>query len=707
VTLATPLSVSVALFYDAAWNDITSYVMGRHEDRIRITRGLRDRQSSRVAQPAQCVMTLRNTDGRFSLRNPTSPLYGKIGRNTKIRVQVTTAAGLSTRFVGEVAEWPLDPVDASQSLITTPLVASGVLRRLQKRSDIGDSPMARHYRSASNRLGYWSLEDGPLTDPVSGSSFGSPVRGCGRLTVTGGVMGPRSDAFVGSDPVPELSTAKLRGATTRSTWSSTTGNAWTLIAHLAFPDSLAATVSAVHLGTNGSGHDFYLRVNADCTVSLTIGDQDGVVLDTAGPSTTSFANQVVRFRIATEMSGSDFTWAWSYLLQGQTAGTSLASGTVTGETNGRPQMVTLNFDAQDCGSLVVSHVAVFNGLTLVTSGADDFAGYAGETVANRIERLAGEAGTAAVTDPLTGTVLLGPQPRAAFVDLLRDATACDGVVFDQRTDTELSFQGFESRVNPTEVTIPFSDLTPPVRPIEDDVIANDVTVTRAGGASARVEITDGPLGVTAVGRYSEGVTLNVHRDSDVPQQAAWRANLGTTDDLRLPEVTVNLIAAETATSTAVTNGSIDIGTRLLVSGIPNWLGRGSLRQIVEGYTEVISRYDWTLTLQTSPASPYDWLVLDDTTLGRLSPDGATLSAAIATTGATSMSVATPAGKPLWVTGSVSIPVLVSGTEAMTVTNISGASSPQTFTMARGLNGYTSTHLSGATVELFHPRRLGL
>jgi hypothetical protein len=706
VPLALPLNVAVALFYDAAWNDVSSYVLWERAP-VQITRGLADRASSRVAQPARCTLILNNADARFSLRNLASPLYGKIGRNTKIRVQVTTAAGLSTRFVGEVAEWPLDPVEGGASLVTVPLVASGVLRRLQQRDDIGDSPMARHYRSAANRLGYWSLEDGPLTDPVSGSSFGSPVRGCGRLTVTGGVMGPRSDAFVGSDPVPELSTAKLRGATTRSTWSSTTGNAWTLIAHLAFPDSLAATVSAVHLGTNGSGHDFYLRVNADCTVSLTIGDQDGVVLDTAGPSTTSFANQVVRFRIATEMSGSDFTWAWSYLLQGQTAGTSLASGTVTGETNGRPQMVTLNFDAQDCGSLVVSHVAVFNGLTLVTSGADDFAGYAGETVANRIERLAGEAGTAAVTDPLTGTVPLGPQPRAAFVDLLRDATACDGVVFDQRTDTELSFQGFESRVNPTEVTIPFSDLAPPVRPVEDDVIANDVTVTRAGGASARVEITDGPLGVTAVGRYSEQVTLNVYRDSDVPQQASWRANLGTVSELRVPDMTIDLIKASTATSTAVTNGSIDIGSRVVLSGQPTWIGYTPLRQIVEGYSEDLAPYLWRVALRTSPAAPYDWLVLDDTTLGRLSPDGATLSAAITTTGATSMSVATPAGKPLWVTGSVSIPVLVSGTEAMTVTNISGASSPQTFTMARGLNGYTSTHLSGATVELFHPRRLGL
>jgi hypothetical protein len=706
VPLALPLNVAVALFYDAAWNDISSYVLWERAP-AQITRGLADRASSRVAQPARCTLILNNADARFSLRNLASPLYGKIGRNTKLRVQVTTAAGLSTRFVGEVAEWPLDPVEGGASLVTVPLVASGVLRRLQQRSDIGDSPMARHYRAASNRLGYWSLEDGPLTDPVSGSSFGSPVPGCGRLTVTGGAMGPRSDAFVGSDPVPELATAKLRGATTRSTWSSTTGNAWTLIAHLSIPDSIPADVSAVHLGTNGSGHDFYLRVATDGTVSLTIGDQDGAVLDTAGPSTTSFANQVVRFRIATEMSGSDFTWAWSYLLEGQTAGTSLASGTVTGETNGRPQMVTLNFDAQDCGSLVVSHVAVFNGLTLVTSGADDFAGYAGETVANRIERLAGEAGTAAVTDPLTGTVLLGPQPRAAFVDLLRDATACDGVVFDQRTDTELSFQGFESRVNPTEVTIPFSDLAPPVRPVEDDVIANDVTVTRAGGASARVEITDGPLGVTAVGRYSEGVTLNVYRDSDVPQQASWRANLGTVSELRVPDMTIDLIKAATATSTAVTDGSIDIGSRVVLSGQPTWIGYTPLRQIVEGYSEDLAPYLWRVALRTSPASPYDWLVLDDTTLGRLSPDGATLSAAIATTGATSMSVATPAGKPLWVTGSVSIPVLVSGTEAMTVTNISGASSPQTFTMARGLNGYTSTHLSGATVELFHPRRLGL
>jgi hypothetical protein len=706
VPLPLPLNVTVDLFYDSAWQDISLYVLWDRAP-IQINRGLPSRASSRVAPSSSCTMILNNADGRFSLRNVSSPLYGKIGRNTRLRVQVTTAAGTSTRFVGEVAEWPLDPVEGGASVVTVPIVASGILRRLQQRSDVGDSPLSRFYR-AQTLLGYWSLEDGP-TAATGGTSFGSPVRGCGRLTVTGGVMGSRQDAMVASDPLPEIGTAKLRGMTTRSLWSATTGNAWTLIAHLAFPASMPADVSAVHLGTNGSGHDFYLQVNTDCTVSLTIGDQLGTPLASAGPSTASFADQAVRFRVATEQSGSDFTWSWSYLVEGQTSGVSLASGTIVGQTNGRPQQVTLNFDGQDCGDLVIGHVAVFGSLSLVTAGADDFAGYAGENASARVARLATEAGTVAFTTPTTSTVLLGPQRRAAVVDLLRDVTECDGIVIDQRTDTQLTFRGFGSRVDPTEVSVPFTDLAPPVRPVEDDVIANDVTVSRSGGATARVEVIDGALGVDAVGRYSEQVTLGVYRDSDVEQQASWRAQLGTVAELRVPEMTIDLIKASTATSTAVTDGSLDIGCRLVTAAQPTWMGYSPLRQIVEGYGETVGPYVWRWAPRSSPASPFDSIVLDDDPMGLLSPDGATLSAAITTTSATSMSVATPAGKPLWQTFSSgrTIDLLLSGVERVRATVITGTSSPQPFTITRGIDGFTTTHLSGASVELFTPRRLAL
>ncbi|RZQ59841.1 hypothetical protein [Amycolatopsis suaedae] len=79
-----PLDINVELFYDGVWNDITTHCLSRND--ITVSRGRRDEASK--ADPGKCTLVIDNTDGRYSPRNPMSPLYGKIGRNTPLRVRV-------------------------------------------------------------------------------------------------------------------------------------------------------------------------------------------------------------------------------------------------------------------------------------------------------------------------------------------------------------------------------------------------------------------------------------------------------------------------------------------------------------------------------------------------------------------------------------------------------------------------------------------
>lgn len=79
-----PLDVTVELELDGVWTDVTSYVYTRNP--ITITRGQPD-EGTRTA-PSTCTLTLNNRDGRFSPRNPMSPYYGVLGRNTPLRVSV-------------------------------------------------------------------------------------------------------------------------------------------------------------------------------------------------------------------------------------------------------------------------------------------------------------------------------------------------------------------------------------------------------------------------------------------------------------------------------------------------------------------------------------------------------------------------------------------------------------------------------------------
>jgi hypothetical protein len=93
--------------------------------------------------------------------------------------------------------------------------------------------------------------------------------------------------------------------------------------------------------------------------------------------------------------------------------------------------------------------------------------------------------------------------------------------------------------------------------------------------------------------------------------------------------------------------------------------------------------------------------------GRLDSATSTLAADIGTSD-TSISVATSNSADLWTTDSTQFPftVVVDG-ETWTVTAISGASSPQTFTVTRSANTVVKTHTAGAAVHLYHAAALAL
>ncbi|MFC8491775.1 hypothetical protein ACFUJU_13430 [Streptomyces sp. NPDC057235] len=78
----TPLGVQVDLQVGGVWAKADTYT----RDAITITRGQSDEAT--VADPSRCTVTLNNKDGKYSPRNPASPYYGLIGRNTPIRITV-------------------------------------------------------------------------------------------------------------------------------------------------------------------------------------------------------------------------------------------------------------------------------------------------------------------------------------------------------------------------------------------------------------------------------------------------------------------------------------------------------------------------------------------------------------------------------------------------------------------------------------------
>ncbi len=89
---AGPLKWNVELLL-GAWTDVTPLVYER--DGVTVTGGRADEGST--ADYSKCTFTLNNRDGAFSPRNPLSPWYGVLGRNTQCRVSVVAG---TTRMTG-------------------------------------------------------------------------------------------------------------------------------------------------------------------------------------------------------------------------------------------------------------------------------------------------------------------------------------------------------------------------------------------------------------------------------------------------------------------------------------------------------------------------------------------------------------------------------------------------------------------------------
>lgn len=142
----------------------------------------------------------------------------------------------------------------------------------------------------------------------------------------------------------------------------------------------------------------------------------------------------------------------------------------------------------------------------------------------------------------------------------------------------------------------------------------------------------------------------------------------------------------------------DVGDKIRLTNLPDDDGPDDVDLIIRGYKETVTSKKWQITFTCTPGTPYDVLQLDAPAYGRLDTGGSQLASGISSS-ATSLSV-TVTGAALWSTTAGDRPFdIVVGGERMTVTNLTGASSPQTFTVTRSVNGVVKSHLAAAPVKL--------
>lgn len=691
----TATGTLVELYLGGGWVNITPYV--RYEQRVRITRGRSD--EGRDTERGTCQLTLDNTDGRFSPRNPLGAYYGQIGRNTPLRVSVPYLGGRAYRFHGEVSTWPVR-WDLKGVDVNVPIEASGILRRLGQ----GATPLLsapRRYIEAHNPASYRHLEDGPLKPFSSSAAKKNFKYGVGDLAV----WLPKSLQIIGIGGTNTGIT--LSGITTPSTseWS---------VDYMFQSDTDKSWGSRCFVGGGESGYSFLARFRPSTSEIEIYYTPDNTGVDASlslTSTTTGFDNKPhhVRFYAVQNGSNVDVT---VYL-----DGVSTATATKTSVTNAGVRAFWLFPYSGEAGSFFnLGHIAAWAAdAPSVTDAAAAALGHTGETAGRRIERLCSEEGIEFTpVGNLDQTHPLGPQFPDQLVDILREAANTDmGTLYEPRNHLGFGYRTRSSLYNQTpRLALDYagSGFVAELEPVDDDQnTRNDITVTRREGESYQAVLASGALSVQSppdgVGRYDENVTANPPSDVYLPNQASWRLHLGTVDEPRYPTVAGFLNDDQISEGLRLSILDVDVGDRVTIASPPAWLPPDTISVLVQGTSETVDDFVYALEFNTSPESPYQVGEYEAAAAAgyRYDAAGSSLAAAFVAGTDTSMSV-TVSTLPLWVTAVGELPLEVEcGGARLTVTAISGVSSPQTFTVSTTVvNGVTKTIPAGTAVRLWQP-----
>lgn len=724
----------VELWLGTHWEDISKYVLYTGDSSIDITSG-RSGEGSK-GDPSSCRMTLKNMDGRFSERLATGPYYGKIGRNTPIRVSVIRNGHRWFRFYGEVSQWPVTG-DISGNFITVTINAFGPLHRIQQNQESLESALLRFIR-AGGPVECWPMTDGATTTlgalPLNNSSNmkETVLTGDGVIAWGSASLAPWLEPIA---EVPAGGTGYFRGTTEFSSTADTGG--WRFdFCRTGDGDLDSILISDRGLRTDNSPQ-IMLEVEFDKgagEVRLSVISHTG-----AASSTTLLDNETSMdvwdtlphsFRVTVAPSGGNMTW--SFHIDGTLVGSGVAAS-ITPKAVAKVEMFwdTTAATGENISYGFLTYWAGSGGTPLASTFYSAMNGFVGETAAARLARLCSE-NSIAFTRIATGTdetAAMGPQDQGTLEALLRECEDADlGLLYESKDFLGLSYRERASLFNQdARLALDYSnhELGDSLNPSSDDRnLMNKVTVNQLFGSSYTVEDSTTRLGTaappTGVGPMPTSASVSLQASHQLPNHAGWLLHLGTVDESRYPKIALNL-RHSTFTGDVTMMGQVltlDAGERITVDNTPAWWPPETIAQLVVGTRESLGVREHDLILNCVPASPYDVAVFDSG--DRIDTAGSVTMSDLTET-ATSFPVNTTVGARWFYTDNPALPnpehpfdVMVGG-EVMTVTDTTSilgdlfsrveangwgvANSGQTWTSSGGVAADYATSGGTATITV--------
>lgn len=689
---ASILRIRVELLLGGVWTDITPYVLWRAG--VTVERGRT--ASQRKARISRCSFSLRNDSKRFSPRNVTGPYFGKLRRNTPVRVYVNPGSGDSLRFTGRIPTWAPDLRGHPNDRIVL-VQAYGRRNQLQLGEESLQSAQYRYLTSVA-----------PLQY--------RPMEGTGENTVPGPP---------GSGNLPDLSGGGV--------WSdfpaAAPASSWRIEADARFALDKATADFAPIIRWNTGGTIGEWRLSADDPqVQLTYTVQATgaqTILDTGQDV---YDGQWHHYQVDGSQNGTGIDVVI------RIDGVSVYSTTIASQTNGSVGFWLVEDDntAADPDRMpAVGHVVVYGPVPASSSAYDAFTGWAGETPAERFARLCTENGIPyTVRELVTDGELMGPQGRTTLTELLDEAEATAEGVIDEDFGNLLRLTSRTGLWNQAvalalDVAAMPSQIEGPLTPSDDDALTrNWWAITRDGSddPAAVAKLLAGPLNVAdpevnalGIGPAKDAATLSLYSAAQAAGHASYRVARDTVDKPRYPSVVINLANAPGLIPRWLT---CDTGSRVTIASPPADLGTDPPDTILAGYVESFNQVSWTVDAFLDDGSIHRQALygeaggaLDPAAAARYDCAGSTLATALAAaTGAGTVDVAiTDTCEWAHDTGDYDIMI---DAEAITVTAVGAVSGTypartQTLTVTRAANGVQAAHDVGAEIHVRNQGRYAL
>lgn len=682
--------VAVELYYDGAWHDIVPDGDVLVRSQIVITRG----QGSESPAPRPCTITcsLANDDDRYRTSNPESPLYGKAGRNTPMRVLVggngRGIGELSSSKVGQSSDFRRYP---PRGTAWADIEAGGLLRRINGWTETLKSPFRQYNETITQAVGYFPMEQargstvlestvpGTVADGFSGMAFDSQYRPPSSRPL----MDVGEDAELGQFFAPAgvaSSTAGwqlswvgryeplLAGGSSIMYWKTTDTTAWGL--------ELNPTTGQMNISAAKDGAAVVNYSASYSSYDWTQWTMFSIDAAYSGGTTTVYVNwtnadNTQSGYISTTYSGvtSSLSW-WS----------------VTGISGDIPAGSTM-------GHLIGVNVDHAGGVDLFGSGRKyAWSGYLTERAAVRFGQLCDLKGIPYVASSGYGNgKQMGPRPAVTLAEMFREIAATDdALIYDHRTELKLYYLSHPDRENQTPALTLYADSSAGMPNLPEEVTddletSNIVTISQRDGGEYTLSLDSGALSTQAppdgVGEARQTVDVNIYQpDVNLPLLAGYWLSRGTVDLPRYPRVTVNLAAVDAATLASVE--SVDVGDVIEIVGYREY----TIRLWVLGYTETIG---WPIarkiTFTCSPDQPFDVGILDTD----VADSGDTVLKDAVNASATSVTFRTTSLGNVWNT-TTPYDVMIAG-QRQTVTSMGAASLvsgayDQAATVIRGVDG---------------------